>query len=77
MRIMPAANVPTGLSMTLTLGGGPTVSRLGFGALRVAGPGAWGPPHDEAQAVALLRLTPHAFILPMIERHMRDPHGRT
>ena len=26
-------------------------------------------------AVALLRLTPHAFILPMIERHMRDPRG--
>jgi short-subunit dehydrogenase len=24
-------------------------------------------------AVALLRLTPHALVLPMIERHMRDP----
>src|SRR5271169_2095890 len=52
---MPAGNVPAGLSMTLTLGGGPTVCRLGFGAMRVTGPGAWGPPRDEAQAVALLR----------------------
>jgi len=26
-------------------------------------------------AVALLRLTPHALLLPMIERHMRDPRG--
>ncbi len=52
---MPAANVPTGLSMSLTLGGGPTVGRLGFGAMRVTGPGVWGPPRDEAQVVALLR----------------------
>src|SRR5271168_5264423 len=51
---MPAANVPAGPSMTLTLGGGPNVSRLGFGAMRVTGPGVWGPPHDEAQAIALL-----------------------
>jgi pyridoxine 4-dehydrogenase len=52
---MPAANVPTELSMTLTLGDGPTIRRLGFGAMRVTGSGAWGPPRDEAQAVALLR----------------------
>jgi pyridoxine 4-dehydrogenase len=52
---MPAANVPAGLSMTLTLGGGPTVCRLGFGAMRATGPGVWGPPRDEARAVALLR----------------------
>jgi pyridoxine 4-dehydrogenase len=43
------------LTMTLTLTDGPTVSRLGFGAMRVTGPGIWGPPRDEAQAVALLR----------------------
>lgn len=52
---MPAANVPAGLSVILTLGGGPTVGRLGFGAMRVTGPGVWGPPRDEAQALALLR----------------------
>ncbi len=26
-------------------------------------------------AVALLRLTPHGLVMPMIERHMRDPRG--
>ena len=40
---MPAANVPTELSMTLTLSGGRTVGRLGFGAMRVTGPGRGDP----------------------------------
>ena len=31
---MPAQNPPAELSMSLTLGGGPTVGRLGFGAMR-------------------------------------------
>jgi len=41
--------------MTLTLRGGPTVGRLGFGAMRIAGPGVWGPPRDERDVIALLR----------------------
>ena len=41
--------------MTLTLGGGPTVSRLGFGAMRITGPGVWGPPADKGEAIGLLR----------------------
>ena len=28
-------------------------------------------------AVALLRLTPHALVLPVVERHMRDPRGNS
>jgi pyridoxine 4-dehydrogenase len=40
---------------TLTLKGGPTVGRLGLGAMRIAGPGVWGPPSDEQKAIALLR----------------------
>jgi len=31
------------------------VSRLGFGAMRITGPGIWGPPADPDGAVALLR----------------------
>jgi hypothetical protein len=31
---MPAQNPPAELPMSLTLGGGPTVGRLGFGAMR-------------------------------------------
>ena len=41
--------------MSLTLGGGPTVGRLGFGAMRIPGRGVWGPPPDESEATALLR----------------------
>jgi pyridoxine 4-dehydrogenase len=40
---------------TLTFKGGPTVGRLGFGAMRITGPGVWGPPSDEREAIALLR----------------------
>jgi pyridoxine 4-dehydrogenase len=41
--------------MTLTFGGGPTVGRLGFGAMRITGPGVWGPPRDKREAIGLLR----------------------
>ena len=36
-------NCPGG---SLTLGGDTTVSRLGFGAMRLCGPGVWGEPLD-------------------------------
>jgi pyridoxine 4-dehydrogenase len=41
--------------MTLTFGDGPTVGRLGFGAMRITGRGVWGPPPDEGEAITLLR----------------------
>jgi pyridoxine 4-dehydrogenase len=40
---------------TITIGGDLEVDRLGFGAMRITGPGIWGPPSDPAGAVALLR----------------------
>jgi aryl-alcohol dehydrogenase-like predicted oxidoreductase len=40
---------------TITIGGDLTVGRMGFGAMRVTGPCVWGPPPDEAAALALLR----------------------
>ncbi len=39
----------------LTLGGDMTVRRLGFGAMRITGPGIWGEPQDRDGAIALLR----------------------
>ena len=42
-------------SGTLTIGDELTVSRLGFGAMRVTGPGVWGPPTDREAAVGVLR----------------------
>jgi len=41
---------------TFTFPGNPvTVNRMGFGAMRLCGPGVWGPPADHAAAVAVLR----------------------
>jgi pyridoxine 4-dehydrogenase len=40
---------------TITIGGDLTVKRLGFGAMRITGPGVWGDPPDRPAAVALLR----------------------
>jgi pyridoxine 4-dehydrogenase len=34
---------------------GTEVHRLGFGAMRITGPGVWGPPADHDEAVAVLR----------------------
>ena len=31
------------------------VGQIGFGAMRITGPGVWGPPRDEGAAIALLR----------------------
>jgi pyridoxine 4-dehydrogenase len=43
------------LPETLTFKDGPTVCRLGLGAMRITGPGVWGPPRDEGEAISLLR----------------------
>jgi aryl-alcohol dehydrogenase-like predicted oxidoreductase len=40
---------------TFPVGGDIPVRRLGFGAMRITGPGTWGPPPDRAAARALLR----------------------
>jgi pyridoxine 4-dehydrogenase len=40
---------------TFTLGGDLEVERLGFGAMRITGPGIWGEPPDPAGVRALLR----------------------
>lgn len=43
------------LQDTMTIGGDLIVRRMGFGAMRITGPGIWGPPADRAGAVALVR----------------------
>ncbi|GAA2710084.1 aldo/keto reductase [Actinoplanes palleronii] len=35
--------------------GGKSVHRLGFGAMRITGPGVWGPPRDHDEAIRVLR----------------------
>src|SRR3954449_1745734 len=40
---------------TFDIGGELTVNRLGFGAMRITGPGVWGEPRDPDEAVRVLR----------------------
>jgi pyridoxine 4-dehydrogenase len=39
----------------ITFGGDLTVNRLGFGAMRITGPGVWGPPADVPTAVRVVQ----------------------
>ncbi|GCE80689.1 aldo/keto reductase [Komagataeibacter oboediens] len=43
---------------TFRIGGDLTVHRLGFGAMRITGPGIWGPPADHDEAIRTLRRLP-------------------
>lgn len=45
-------------SGTFTIGGDLTVHRLGFGAMRITGPGIWGEPNDPAEARRVLERLP-------------------
>lgn len=45
----------TGPPAEFALGGRLKVRRLGFGAMRLTGPGNWGEPEDRAEAIAVLR----------------------
>jgi aryl-alcohol dehydrogenase-like predicted oxidoreductase len=49
---MPTTTIPGG---TFTLAEDLTVSRMGYGAMQLAGPHVFGPPKDRAEAVAVLR----------------------
>jgi hypothetical protein len=40
---------------TVSIGGELTVNRIGFGAMRITGPGQWGPPSDPVAARSVLR----------------------
>jgi pyridoxine 4-dehydrogenase len=45
-------------SGTFDIGGDLTVTRLGFGAMRITGRGVWGDPPDRDRAIAVLRRLP-------------------
>jgi pyridoxine 4-dehydrogenase len=49
-------NPQASLGGSFTLPGGDlTLQRMGYGAMQLAGPGVWGPPHDMAAALEVLR----------------------
>ncbi|MFS2152690.1 aldo/keto reductase [Rhizobium sp. Rhizsp42] len=45
-------------SESFKIGGDMEVNRLGFGAMRVTGPGIWGPPADHGEAIRTLKRLP-------------------
>jgi pyridoxine 4-dehydrogenase len=47
--------VPAAAAGTFKLGGDLQVNRMGFGAMRITGPGIWGEPKDPREARAVLR----------------------
>src|SRR6202451_1882279 len=49
------ARVTAAAAGTIDVGGDLTVNRMGFGAMRITGPGIWGDPPDAEQALATLR----------------------
>jgi aryl-alcohol dehydrogenase-like predicted oxidoreductase len=49
-------------SGTFRIGGDIEIHRLGFGAMRITGPGIWGPPADKAEAIRTLKLLPELGI---------------
>jgi aryl-alcohol dehydrogenase-like predicted oxidoreductase len=53
-RAAPAA-LPATAAGTLRIGADLTVNRMGFGAMRITGPGIWGEPKDAAEARRVLR----------------------
>jgi pyridoxine 4-dehydrogenase len=53
--IMSKKEVTATQAGTVTLGNEISVHRLGYGAMRLTGPGIWGPPKDRKAALAVLR----------------------
>jgi pyridoxine 4-dehydrogenase len=49
------ASSPAAAAGTFEFGGDLTVNRLGYGSMRLAGPGIMGPPRDHSEALAVLR----------------------
>ncbi len=55
MTTAPTASIDAAQSGTFLLGGDLPVHRLGFGAMRIVGPGIWGPPKDREVARNVVR----------------------
>lgn len=54
--------------------GARTVCRMGYGAMQLAGPGAFGPPRDPAQAIAVLRAAVEAGVNHIDTSDYYGPH---
>ncbi len=52
---MTSSAPPAAGSGTFALGGDLSITRLGYGAMQLTGPGVWGEPKDPAEAIRVLR----------------------
>jgi aryl-alcohol dehydrogenase-like predicted oxidoreductase len=52
---MSYSDLPAASSGVFALGGSVAVTRLGYGAMRITGPGIWGEPSDRSHSVRVLR----------------------
>jgi pyridoxine 4-dehydrogenase len=51
-----------------------TVARMGYGAMQLAGPGVWGPPKDEDEAIRVLRTAVEAGVNHIDTADFYGPH---
>jgi aryl-alcohol dehydrogenase-like predicted oxidoreductase len=56
--IAMASTAPAVRSGSFRIGGDTAVHRLGFGAMRITGPGIWGEPEDRDEAIRVLKRLP-------------------
>lgn len=68
---MCAAN---NLGGTFTTADDLTLTRIGYGAMQLAGPGVWGPPADRAEAVRVLRAAVEAGVTHIDTADFYGPH---
>jgi aryl-alcohol dehydrogenase-like predicted oxidoreductase len=66
--------MPTNLAGTFALAPDLPVHRMGFGAMRLSGPGIYGPPADPAEAAAVLRTAIEAGIDHIDTSDFYGPH---
>src|ERR1700678_3340917 len=52
---MSDSQINASASGTFQIGGDLPVHRLGYGAMRITGPGIWGPPSNAGEAIRVLR----------------------
>ena len=67
----PGRGLPGG---TFTMAGDLTVTRMGYGAMQLAGPGVFGPPKDHDEAVAVLRTAVELGITHIDTADFYGPH---
>lgn len=57
-RKLASSTLDAAKSGSFKIGGDISIHRLGFGAMRITGPGIWGPPEDPAEAILTLARLP-------------------